>query len=182
VNLIVGVILVLLLMACSSPSEQTAEDSSNTNVAVQKATPQKSVEVSKSAKIVDVPKLANKSAKKFDERFGKPVKTTPIKGNPKFMPGEYREYRVEGHPKNLSVRFYRDKAKRFNLLLGKSEKSSKNALRKIFRIEVSGMRRIKTDALSETWVGKSGRLNYKTAYAKRGKSGGDFIMLHAEIQ
>ena len=181
-NLIVGLVFVLLLMACGSLGEETKQDNSNNNVAVQKTTPQKTPETKKSPKVVDVPKLADKSANIFDEMFGEPLKITPVKENPRLMPGEFREYKVKGHPKNLSVRFYKDKAKRFNLLLGKDEKSSGKALKKIFKIDVGGMRRIKSDALSETWSGKSGGINYKTAYAKRNKSGGDFVMLHAEIK
>ncbi len=184
VNLSVGVILISFVMACDSSNEQENKTkvSSNINTAVQKATPQKSVETAKSVKIVDVPKLADKSAKDFDEMFGEPVKITEIKDNPRLMPGEYREYKVEGHPKNLSVRFYKDQAKRFNLLLGTPEKSSSSSLAEIFKIDVGGMNKVKSESLSETWKGKSGEINYKTAYAKRSKAGGDFVMLHAEIE
>lgn len=182
VNLIVGIVFISIVMSCSSSNEKTIENSSNKNTIVQKSTPQNTPEIKKSVKIVDVPKLANKSAKDFDEIFGKPLKITHIKDNPRLMPGEFREYKVEGHPKNLSVRFYKDKAKRFNLLLGSAEKSSSEALKKIFKIDVAGMKRVKTDALSETWKGRSGNIDYKTAYAKRSKSNGDFVMLHAEIR
>lgn len=184
-NLPLILILFLSVLACGSSDESPKEvvnTAKDTNTAAQKATPQNTPKPRKSAKIVDVPKLANKSTKKFDETFGEPVKITPIKGNPRFMPGEYREYKVEGHPKNLSVRFYKDKAKRFNLLLGTPEKSSKSALKEIFKINVTGMRPIKSDRLSDTWEGKSGRINYKTAYAKRNRARGDFVMLHAEIR
>jgi hypothetical protein len=182
-NLSFSIILLLFVLACGlAGDEKTEVDIKNENTSSPKTTPQKTPETKKTVKIVDVPKLADKSPKKFDEIFGEPVKVTEIKDNPRLMPGEFREYRVDGHPKNLSVRFYKNKAKRFNLLLGKSEKSSSNSLKKIFKIDVGGMRRIQSDALSETWTGKSGRIDYKTAYAKRSKSGGDFVMLHAEIQ
>lgn len=182
VNIFVGFVLISFLTACSSSSDKTAKVNSDVNSIVEKSTPQETPENKKTVKIVDVPKLGGKSAKDFDETFGEPVKVTEIKDNPRLMPGEFREYKVAGHPKNLSVRFYKDAAKRFNLLLGTPEKSSATALKEIFKIDVSKMSSVKSDSLSETWKGKSGEINYKTAYAKRSKSGGDFVMLHAEIE
>lgn len=132
--------------------------------------------------VVDVIQYANKSTFILNEAFGMPLKITPIKDNPRLMPGEIREYPIGGHPKNLSVRFYKDKAKRFNLLLGKSEKSSQDALLDIFKIDVSEMKRAKSDSLSETWQGTSKDIKFETAYAKRSIANGDFVMLHAEIE
>ena len=131
---------------------------------------------------VDVIRYANKSTFILDEAFGMPLKITPIKDNPQLMPGEFREYAIAGHPKNLSVRFYKNKAKRFNLLLGKPEKSSKKALMDIFKINVGEMRQVKSNSLSETWAGEINGVNFKTAYAKRNNADGDFVMLHAEIE
>ena len=182
-NLLGIVILSALILACSFGEKEVSEtNKTNSDNTVQKATPKKTVETQKSVRIVDVPKLADKSPKAFDEMFGESVKITEIKDNPSLMPGEYREYKVSGHPKNLSVRFYKNKAKRFNLLLGKSEKNASDSLDKIFKIDVGKMQKIKSESLSETWRGKSGGINFKTAYAKRDKAGGDFVMLHAEIQ
>lgn len=130
---------------------------------------------------VDVIKLANKSQEFFENEFGGAIKVTEIKNNPRLMPGEFREYKVQGHPKNLSIRFYKGEAKRFNLLLGAPEKSGVKALERIFKIDVGEMKRVKTDVLSENWSGTSNGVKLKTAYAKRGKSGGDFVMLHAEV-
>lgn len=177
-----SITLILLMLACGSSSEKNTDVNSNKNTAVEKATPQSTPEPAKSVKIVDVPKLADKSPKEFDDTFGEPVKITKIKDNPRLMPGEYREYKVEGHPKNLSVRFYKDQAKRFNLLLGTPEKSSQDALSNIFKIDVGGMRKVKSEALSETWKGSADGIRYKTAYAKRSRAGVDFVMLHAEIE
>jgi hypothetical protein len=44
------------------------------------------------------------------------------------------------------------------------------------------MKQIKSDSLSETWAGQANGINFKTAYAKRSNDGGDFVMLHAEIE
>lgn len=182
INFLIGIVLLSFIMACGSSDDQTSVNNSNSNTAAEKTTPTKTPETQKSVKIVDVPKLADRSAKEFDDIFGEPVKITEITDNPRLMPGEYREYKVEGHPKNLSVRFYKDQAKRFNLLLGTPEKSARSALAEIFKIDVSGMTKIKSESLSETWKGRSQNINYKTAYAKRSRSGGDFVMLHAEIE
>jgi hypothetical protein len=178
----IGFCLLFIALGCGNSEN---EKTKITNGAA-KQTPEvqrtREVSESKLKKDVDVIRLANRSASFFDETFGTPEKITPVKGNPKFMPGEYRQYRVKGHPKGLSVRFYKDKAKRFNLLLGKGEKSSKKALQEIFKIDVKNLRRARSDSLSETWKGKSGKVNFTTAYAKRNKAGGDFVMLHAEVK
>ncbi|MGI8669053.1 MAG: hypothetical protein ACR2J3_04295 [Aridibacter sp.] len=168
----------IVIFGCSRIEEKpkVATKTEQTNIQPEKS------QTHKSKTDVDVIQYANKPASVLDEAFGKPVKITEIKDNPRLMPGEFREYRVAGHPKNLSVRFYKEKAKRFNLLLGKPEKSSKDALKDIFKIDVSEMKRIKSDTLSETWAGKINGINFKTAYAKRSKAGGDFVMLHAEIE
>jgi hypothetical protein len=178
----VGFCFLLIALGCGNSESVETED---TNIATKQAPAvQKTPAVSetKLKKDVDVIRLANKSASFFDEAFGEPEKITPVKGNPQFMPGEYRQYRVAGHPKGLSVRFYKDQAKRFNLLLGEGEKSSEEALKDIFKIDVGKLKRAKSDSLSETWNGKSGKVNFTTAYAKRGKAGGDFVMLHAEVK
>ena len=130
---------------------------------------------------VNVPRLANKSAAHFDKRFGKPSKVAKITNQPALMPGEYREYRMKRHPKGLSVRFYKDRAKRFNLLLGKPKKNSAGALKRIFGIDVGKLKSAKGAPLSETWKGNYKGVEFVTAYAKRDKPGGRFVMLHAEI-
>ncbi len=167
-----------IIFGCSRVEEKTEITSKTEQANIQ---PKKS-QTPELKTDVDVIQFANKSASVFDEEFGKPVKITPIKDNPKLMPGEFREYQVAGHPKNLSVRFYKDKAKRFNLLLGKPEKSSKQALLNIFKIDVSQMRQIKSDSLSESWAGQLNGINFTNAYAKRSKAGKDFVMLHTEIE
>lgn len=174
--------LAILFAGCKS-SEGEHKTVTNTAVKQEKSDSKTQELTVKQLKTdVDVIRFANKSVSVFDEEFGEPVKVTEIEDNPRLMPGEFREYRVAGHPKNLSVRFYKDKAKRFNLLLGKSEKSSKDALKNIFKIDVGGMRQINSNSLSETWAGQVNGINFKIAYAKRNRTGGDFVMLHAEVE
>ncbi|MFV0388947.1 MAG: hypothetical protein ACK5NT_09330 [Pyrinomonadaceae bacterium] len=131
---------------------------------------------------VDVPELANKTSRDFEKVYGKARKVTVITDELKLMPGEYREYTVEGNPKGLSVRFHNDKAKRFNLLLGTATDNAEDALLQTFRIDVSKLEKIQVDPLSETWKGREGGLNFETVYAKRDATGGKFVMLHAEIK
>lgn len=175
-------VLILFSFGCQTPeSAKTTE--TNTKAEVSPTAEKKiSKEKFESPDFVDVPKLANRSAAEFDEVFGKPLKITEVKNNPAMMPGEVREYKVEGHPKNLSVRFYKDRAKRFNLLLGKPERSSKRALKNIFKVDVENKKPDKKSSpLSEKWKGKIDGVDFVTLYAKREKSGSDFIMLHAEV-
>ena len=131
-------------------------------------------------KTADVPKLVNKSAAELDKTFGQPEKITPATLASE-KPGEYRLYKMAGHPKGLSIRFYKDKAVRFNLILGTPEKSSRDALLKIFNIDVTKMTVVKGDSLSETWKGESNGVNFSTAYAKRDDAKSGFVMIHAEI-
>jgi hypothetical protein len=176
------IVLILLSLSCQNPISDS-DRTTNKNKEIS-PTPKEKVLVEKQVtpKFVDVPNLANKSSAEFDRVFGKPLQITEIKDNPAMMPGEYRLYNVEGHPKGLSVRFFRDKAKRFNLLLGKNLKSSKDALSEVFKIDVSGISPDKTsEPLSEKWKGKFNGVNFETVYAKREKVNGDFTMVHAEV-
>ncbi len=173
-----ALVLTALFLGCGTKIEREVQENSDLVVNI---APVEVKTAGPSPSAVDVPELVNKSASYFDDQFGKPVKITLIENVPALMPGEYREYQIEGHPKGLSVRFHRDKAKRFNLLLGKPGESAEKSLAKIFRIDVKEMNRVKTDPLSESWTGRSGVVSFKTAYAKRDKPGGKFVMLHAEI-
>ena len=130
--------------------------------------------------LIDVPKFANKSAADLDKIFGQPEKITPATLASE-MPGEYRLYKMTGHPKGLSIRVYKDRAVRFNLILGTPEKSSREALLKYFNIDVAKMTLVKGESLSETWKGVSNGANFSTAYAKREDAKGNFVMIHAEI-
>lgn len=175
--------LILFSLSCQN---QTPDISQETNLAAPiKPTPPKNTTKPAAPEFVDVPELADKPAEKFDELFGRPRETTAITDNPALMPGEYRLYDVAGHPKGLSVRFYRNRAKRFNLLLGTPRESAGDALANIFRIDVSKMQKVRDsgggDALSEKWRGVSGGVEFETAYAKREKPGGNFTMVHAEV-
>ena len=175
ISLTFVIFLSSLAFSCQSAQpvkvEQKPEASPNATV---------SATTKESPNLIDIPKFANKSAAELDKLLGQPEKVTPatLAGE---MPGEYRLYKMAGHPKGLSIRFYKDKAVRFNLILGTPEKSSRDALLKYFNIDVSKMTSVKGESLSETWKGASNGTNFSTAYAKREDAKGNFVMIHAEI-
>lgn len=178
------VVLILSSLSCGNAESESVE---NTKIFVSPSPSVKEVSAEKTErqetpKFVDVPQMANRSPAEFDKIFGKPVQITEIKDNPAMMPGEFRLYSVSGHPKGLSVRFFKGQAKRFNLLLGEPQKSSKNALREVFKINVGEISPDKTsEPLSEKWKGKFNGINFVTVYAKKEKVTGDFTMVHAEV-
>ncbi len=178
--------IVLILSSLNCGNTEIAETSNSKNPVSE--SPQKEVsavkvETREAPKVVEVPTLANKSSADFDKIFGKPIQITEIKDNPALMPGEYRLYTVSGHPKGLSVRFFKDKAKRFNLILGMPLKSSNEAILEVFKINVGKISPDKnSEPLSEKWKGKFNGINFATVYAKREKLNGDFTMVHAEIE
>lgn len=173
----ISLVLILLSLGCGM-----AEDSESKTDRTPKATVAVKTEKPVDTSFIDVPQFANKTSAEFDAVFGKAVQITPIKDDPKMMPGEYRLYNVKTHPKGLSVRFYKDKAKRFNLLLGKPLNSSKAALSEFFRIDVgTNAPDKKSEPLSEKWKGTFNGINLVTVYAKRETANGDFTMVHAEV-
>ncbi len=175
------VICVISLVSACGTEDPGSKSENSTAAENKKDEPTPKAEPSQSAAGIEIYYIANKTSSALDALFGEPVKVTKITDQPNLMPGEYREYKIEEHPKGLSVRFYKDRAKRFNLLLGTPERSAEEALLKIFKIDVKELRRVSGDPLSETWKGRSGKINFETAYAKRNKSGGEFVMLHAEV-
>lgn len=175
--------LILLSLACGS-NETTSVNQANKEVSVDRTpgTEVSSVVKKPDVNSVDVPKFVNKTSGEFDRFFGPPEQITPVKNDPKMMPGEYRLYKVEGHPKGLSVRFYKDRAKRFNLILGNPANSSRSAILEVFKINLGS---IKSDTisepLSEKWHGKFNGIEFLTVYAKREMPNSGFTMVHAEI-
>jgi hypothetical protein len=177
VALSISLVLILLSSAC-----RKVEDSESKTDVLPKATAETKSEKPIEPIFVDVPQFANKASAEFDVVFGKPVQITRIKDDPKLMPGEYRLYNIKSHPKGLSVRFYRDKAKRFNLILGTPLKSSKLALLDVFKIDIGSISPdLKSEPLSEKWRGTFNEINFATVYAKRETASGDFTMVHAEV-
>lgn len=173
--------LILFSGGCSEPPDtainSTAELDSPVTPSNTKA-PEKPAEI---PDFVDVPALANKPSAEFEKIYGASLKITKITDDKALMPGEYRLYQVTGHPKGLSVRFYKNAAKRFNLLLGEPVDSAQKALLEVFRINVKDARPDKKEPLSEKWSGILGGVRFETAYAKQEKASGGFTMVHAEI-
>lgn len=177
------IVLIFSSLNCqNSDSERIQNNKQNENISTNVKVEDRKIDNQETQNFVDVPKMANKSAAEFDKVFGKPLEITEIKDNPAMMPGEYRLYKMTEHPKGLSVRFYKDAAKRFNLLLGTPQNSSKDALSKYFRINVGEISPDKkSEPLSEKWKGNFNGINFITVYAKRENVNSDFTMVHAEV-
>lgn len=167
-----------MVFGCQSAEEPKNSDLQN----LVPAPSQTSTPKSESVRQIDVPRLAGKSAEELDKVLGKPEKITPATAR-KEVPGEYRLYKIEGNPKGLSVRFYRNKAVRFNLILEKPFASAKDALLETFNIDVKSISPTvdKTEPLSQKWQGEFGGVRFATVYAKKDTPNGQFVMVHAEI-
>jgi len=168
----------LLFFGCQKANE-TNKISEQNSKPVPSNTPNIIIE---SAGKIDVPRLAGKGAEELDKTLGKPEKITPATVA-REMPGEYRLYKTEGNPKGLSVRFYKDKAVRFNLILEKPFASAREALLETFNIDVKDAAPTieKNEPLSQKWQGEFSGVKFATVYAKKDKAGGQFMMVHAEI-
>jgi hypothetical protein len=162
---------------------QSAGESKNSNLQNLVPAPSMTATPKPESKVkIDVPQMAGKPAEELDKILGKPEKITPATVQ-KEMPGEYRLYKIESNPKGLSVRFYRGKAVRFNLILGKPFAAAKDALLETFNIDVRNVppANDKAEPLSQKWQGEFGGVRFATVYAKKDKPDGQFVMVHAEI-
>ncbi|MBS1792263.1 MAG: hypothetical protein JSS81_00330 [Acidobacteria bacterium] len=130
------------------------------------------------ASTIDVPKLADKSIADFDKAFGLPEESKSIENG-----GEYRLYKVAGQTRGLAVRFFGGRAKSFNLIMDRPVPTSKEALKKIFGIDVGGAAPVKDpkEPLSEKYQGAFGGVKFAKLSAKRQEPGGGFIFVLAEV-
>lgn len=171
---VVLVASIFLFIACSNkPAAPTGVEKTKV------PEPAKVAETEKRSEKVDLTKLAGRSAAEFDGYFGKATKISPAT-NPIEKPGEYRQYEVTGNPKGLSVRFFKDRAVRFNLFVEPGD-SARKMLKEHFGIDVGNSPAdTKSEPLSEKFKGKFSGVEFLTIYAKRDKPGGRFVMVHAE--
>jgi hypothetical protein len=132
-----------------------------------------------SAIIVDIPKIAGKSAKELDVILGKPKETKKISGN-----SEYRLYNLANEPKGLAVRFLDGRAASFNMFLSKPFGSSQEALLKGFGINVGAIPATKNvnEPLTEKYQGKFGEVKFEKVSAKKDEKGTGFVFILAEIE
>lgn len=169
--------LSLVLWGCQSSPEPRAD-----NAAVPaNAVPPVRLEDSPAkppAVAIDVPKIADKSVAELDRLFGRPAEVKSIENG-----GEFRLYNVAGHSKGLAVRFYGGKAKSFNLIADQPFAGSKEALRRIFNLDVGDSAPVKGDnePLTEQYRGVFGGARFKKVSAKRAGNGKGFIFVLAEV-
>ena len=119
--------------------------------------------------VVDIPRLAGKSAVELDRALGKPAAITKITSHPEMMPGEFRDYRVDGTSGvatqyGLMVRFHRGRAVQFTLDLPRFIDTPAEALL-LAGIDVRGAApRVKASG-AHRWTGKFGGVDFKDAAA-----------------
>lgn len=168
----------LLLLGCQKAVEPKTANAPNAKPPAN----ENSIPKPESESRIDVPRLAGKTAEELDKVLGAPEKITPAVVA-KEMPGEYRLYKISGNAKGLSVRFYRNRAVRFNLILEKPFASASDALRQAFNIDTKNIAPTvdKNEPLSQKWQGEFGGVKFATVYAKKDRANGQFVMVHAEL-
>lgn len=171
-------IFCMFFAGCQSPVRDSAPQPAPSPAAAPSPPPAAS-EARPSVGKIDVPLLANKPPADLDKVYGPPEDVTPAT-IPSEKPGEYRLYKVNGNSKGLSVRFYKGKVVRFNLFLEQPANSAKEALLQAFNIDIKDSKPYEIKDLSERYRGIFGGARFQTAYAKRGKEKGGFVMVHAE--
>jgi hypothetical protein len=168
--------LVFVALGCERAPETKTE---NTNVPAGSAPPSKTPDVplkSEQTIPIDVARLAGKSVAELDNFFGAPPEKSS--GN-----GAYRLYKIAGQSKGLAVRFYGGRAKNFNLILDQPFRTSKEALKQIFNIDVGNSAPLKdaTEPLSEKYQGTFGGVKFKKVSARKQADGDGFIFVLAEV-
>jgi hypothetical protein len=170
--------LLLASFACQTATETNTVNQPNSNTSVQPLKPEPVAANPVQTIAIDVPKLADKSIAEIDRAFGKPEESRSIENK-----GEYRLYKVAGESRGLAVRFYKGRAKSFNLISDKTFPTSKEALKQIFNIDVGNTAAIKDpkETLSEKYQGTFGGVKFTKVSAKRQENGNGFIFVLAEV-
>jgi hypothetical protein len=166
--------LALFAFGCQKAEEAKVETNS--------AAPTKTISEAKTEKPmaalpVDVPNLVNKTESDFEKIFGKPIEVGVTLDE-----GKYRLYQVANEPKGLAARFYGGKAKSFNLIFSKPTITSKEALRKVFNIDVGNNSPIKdSEPLTEKYQGTFNGVKFSKVSAKKTLKKNEFIFVLAEV-
>lgn len=170
--------LVFAAFGCRSAVEINAN---NANAAAHRAQPSKTPNTPlKSAQTIpiDVARLAGKSIDEFDRLFEKIAEGKTVE-----PVGEFRLYKINGQSKGLSVRFYGNRAKSFNLISDDIFETSREALMKLFDIDAGRLTPVKknSEPLTESYRGTFGGVKFKKVSAKRAGKGKGFIFVLAEV-
>lgn len=171
------IFLFFILSGCQTAQETRTENTPNPNISVQPSKPETVALKPEKAKIIEVPKLADKSIGEFDRLFGQPEEAKSIDG------GEYRLYKIANQPKGLAVRFFGGRAKSFNLIMDTPAPTSKEALKQAFGIDVRDARPLKDakEPLTEYYQGVFDGVKFKKVSAKKQENGRGFIFVLAEV-
>ena len=126
---------------------------------------------------VNVVKLVNKNSTELEDILGKPLEVKKTEDG-----GEYHLYEIENEPKGLAIRLYDDKARSFNVLLERKIKTSREALRSVFGLDVGSKTSIKDpkEPLSENYQGTFSGIKFSKISAKKDAQGKGFIFVLVE--
>jgi hypothetical protein len=137
--------------------------------------------------VISIPNLANKSPQEIEAILGRSVGLTKITNEPDRMPGEYRDYKIEGVEPQLTftglmVRFYRGRAVHFSLDLPVAFDTAQDALLAA-GINVGGTSPKETALLARRWSGRYGGVDFKDVAAiQMGFDGkGKYNVVQAEV-
>jgi hypothetical protein len=171
-------IILLSFVSCRTAEPMTSVASATPEIKTQVEPKSLEKQSNDLATIVDIPKIAGKSAKELDIVLGKPKEAKKISGN-----SEYRLYNVANEPKGLAVRFLDGRAASFNMFLSKPFRSSQEALLKGFGINVAAIPATKNinEPLTEKYQGKFGEVKFEKVSAKKDEKGTGFVFVLAEI-
>jgi hypothetical protein len=172
------ILLVLVVFGCQK-SEEVKPETNSVNPPKTLETAKNEIDTPEVRLPIDVLRLTNKTIDEVDKILGKPEEAKPTRDN-----GEYRLYKVFNEPKGLAVRFYDGQAKSFNLILTKPFSSSKEAIKKVFNIDVGKILPTKDtkEPLSEKYRGTFGGVKFNKISAKKDEKGNGFIFVLAEIE
>jgi hypothetical protein len=170
--------LVFAAFACQSAGEpNTSNGNAPANSVQPTKTPVLSLKPEQTIPI-DIARLAGKSIDEFDRFFEKIAEGKTVE-----PVGEFRLYKIAGQSKGLSVRFYGNRAKSFNLISDNIFETSKEALMKLFNIDVGSLTPVKKnrEPLTESYQGTFGGVKFKKISAKKQADGKGFIFVLAEV-
>ena len=135
--------------------------------------------------IIDITRLAGKSAAELQRALGKPVGLTKITSNQELMPGEYRDYKVDGAltvatPYGLTVRFFKGRAVHFTLDLQSFSDTPEKALL-LAGFDVRGaIPRIKASRATR-WTGRFGGIDFTDVAAIKAGKDQNYTTIQVEV-
>jgi hypothetical protein len=161
---------VVLLVVISLVTKLLAERTKDNHSQVATSVNQTEAKV-QGQSIIDIPQLAGKTSNQVEQIIGKATTVTTITNDPERMPGEYRDYKIEGALLNLTIeglmiRYYKGIAVHFSLDLPRASRTPEEALL-MAGIDVRGVSPQTSAPLAERWNGRFSDVDFMDAAAMR---------------